>query len=114
MSINNRACQFSPFAALTGYDENICAASRLTDSRLEFTEDILTELNTAFQRLLQMESDRPEMYITYFKPDKRKSGGAYVTYTGTFRFFNEIEGKLKFTDGTAIDISEIYEIRFCS
>lgn len=110
MSMWSRAAQFSPFAALTGYDDEIDEAARLTDRREEMTEDELNGLNQAFQKLLERASDRPLVTVTYFQPDERKDGGEYVSYTGRFRFFDEIERILHFTDRTEIPVDDIFHI----
>ena len=110
MTIYRRAAQFAPFAALTGFDEEIEETARLTDKRLELTEDELEALNKALVWLAAHETERPAVKLTYFKPDTLKDGGAYVTYQGHFRFFDEAEGKLKFTDGTTIAIPDICSI----
>ena len=68
------------------------------------------ELNTAIQILL--EEEFPTVAITYFIPDSLKCGGTYVTYTGTFRFLETATGQMKFADGTALPISDIYSIEF--
>lgn len=111
MSLTDRAVQFSPFAALTGFDEEIDEMARITDHRAELTEDGSNELNQAFQMLLDKQEERPLVAVTYFKSDERKSSGAYVTYTGNFRFFDEIEGVLKFVDGMVIAIADISRIK---
>lgn len=103
MSLYNRAAQFSPFAALTGYDEEIDETARLTDHRAELTEDELNALNDAFQKLSELEL--PLITVTYFIPDKKKSGGAYVQYTGHFRFLDMGEQKMKFVEGMEISLS---------
>lgn len=110
MSMWSRAAQFSPFAALTGYDDEIDEAARLTDRREEMTEDELNGLNQAFQKLLERASDRPLVSVTYFQPDERKDGGEYVSYTGRFRFFDETERILHFTDRTEIPVDDIFHI----
>lgn len=110
MSMWSRAAQFSPFAALTGYDDKIDEAARLTDRREEMTEDELNGLNQAFQKLLERASDRPLVSVTYFQPDERKDGGEYVSYTGRFRFFDETERILHFTDRTEIPVDDIFHI----
>lgn len=110
MSMWSRAAQFSPFAALTGYDDEIDEVARLTDRREELTEDELNGLNQAFQKLLERASDRPLVTVTYFQPDERKDGGEYVSYTGRFRFFDEIERILHFTDRTEIPVDDIFHI----
>lgn len=111
MSLTDRAVQFSPFAALTGFDDEIDETARIIDHRAELTEDGSNELNQAFQMLLDKQEERPLVAVTYFQSDERKSGGTYVTYTGNFRFFDEIEGVLKFVDGMVIPISEISRIK---
>lgn len=110
MSMWSRAAQFSPFAALTGYDDEIDEAARLTDRREELTEDELNDLNQAFQKLLERASDRPLVTVTYFQPDERKDGGEYVSYTGRFRFFDETERILHFTDRTEIPVDDVFHI----
>jgi len=112
MTIESRAAQFSAFAALTGYDEEIDETARLTDDRAALSEDDLAELNAAFRKLI--ESEQPCVTLTYFVPDERKTGGAYLTYTGHFRFFDQEEGLLKFTDGTAIIMQNVCHIAFSS
>lgn len=110
MSMWSRAAQFSPFAALTGYDDKIDESARLTDRREEMTEDELNDLNQAFQKLLERASDRPLVTVTYFQPDERKDGGEYVSYTGRFRFFDETERILHFTDRTEIPVDDVFHI----
>lgn len=110
MSMWSRAAQFSPFAALTGYDDEIDEAARLTDRREEMTEDELNGLNQAFQKLLERASARPLVSVTYFQPDERKDGGEYVSYTGRFRFFDETERILHFTDRTEIPVDDVFHI----
>lgn len=110
MTIENRAAQFSPFAALTGYDEAVDETARLTDTQYDLTEDEQDTLNQALQILAEMESEHPAIRVTYFQPDGRKSGGAYVTVTGNLRFLDEAAMILKLTDGTAIPLANITNI----
>ena len=74
MSMHDRAAQFSPFAALVGYDDAVAETARLTDSRDELTEDEITDLNTNLNRLLDSLDEQPEISVTYFVPDEKKSG----------------------------------------
>ena len=78
MSMLDRAAQFSPFAALTGYDAAIKETGRLTDEKIEMDEEALNILNMKFQILVDSLDDEPEVTFTYFKPDERKAGGAYL------------------------------------
>ncbi len=110
MPLADRAAQFSAFAALTGYDEEIDETARLTDTREAMSEDDIAELDAAFQRLLSMESEQPTVTVSYFQPDERKEGGKYVIYTGVFRHFDATENKLIFTDSTRIPVQNISSI----
>ena len=110
MTMYERAAQFSPFAALTGYDDEVEETARLTDAFALMTEDQTAVLDEAFQRMLN--SDRPEVRVTYFKPDGRKDGGSYEEFRGTFRFFDVGNSILKFTDGTEINAEMVCGIEF--
>lgn len=108
MSNYDRAAQFSPFAALTGHDEAIKETARLTDRKIELDEYTKEDLNSKLQIL----SDAPgtEVTITYFQPDEKKSGGAYLTITGCVKRIDEYEQTVVFTDRTAILIDQVSEI----
>lgn len=108
MSNYERAAQFSSFKALTGYEDELCETARLVEKKLELTEVQQDELNQAFQKLSELEL--PLITVTYFVPDEKKSGGAYVRYTGHFRFLDMAEGRMKFVEGMEILISGISEI----
>ena len=112
MTMAERAAQFSAFAALTGYDEDIDETARLTTTREEMSDDELAELDAAFQKLLDAESHHPTVSVTYFQPDTHKAGGAYLTYTGLFRHCDPAEGILHFMDGTQITIKNISKIEY--
>lgn len=110
MSLHDRAAQFSPFAALTGYEDAVGEAARLTDRRQELDEEQAARLEQQLSLLTETVGDRPEIMITYFLPDARKSGGKYVTVRGTLRRIDETEKTLIFTDGRRIAIRDIWEI----
>lgn len=112
MPVESRAAQFSAFAALTGYDEEIDETARLTTAREEMSEDDIAELDAAFQRLLDMESEKPTVTIVFFQPDEHKAGGAYRIYTGQFRHYDAERKKLLFTDQTEIAVQFITTISF--
>lgn len=106
MSMINRAAQFSPFAALTGYDDQIAETARLTDRRIELTEAEEAEINAAIGKLERGD----EVELTWFVPDKKKSGGRYVTERVTVKQLVPTEGKVVLTDGRSIDMSTIIEV----
>ena len=109
MSLESRAAQFAPFAALVGYDEEIGEAARLTDGREELSEEAVDALNQAFQKLLEHE-ERPLVTVTYFQPDAKKDGGRYMTYTGNFRFYDAEKRVMKFVGGMMIGVGQMCRI----
>ena len=110
MSMIDRAAQFSPFAALTGYDAAIKETGRLTDRRIELSEEARTVLDRKQQYLLEHFSEQPEVSVTYFVPDKRKDGGAYVTSTSSVKKVDDYLRLMTMTDGTNIPLDEIVDI----
>ncbi len=106
----DRAAQFSPFAALTGYDDVIQETARLTDRPADLDENRKEFLNEKLQMLAEMIEERPEITLTYFEPDERKTGGAYVSVTGRVEKLDEIRCVLVLKDGTAVSFSQIYEL----
>ena len=110
MSMIDRAAQFSPFAALTGYDDAIKETGRLTDEKIEMDEDRKAALDMKQAYLIEMIDEQPEISITYFLPDAKKSGGAYVTVTGNLKRFDEYERLLILTDGKKIPMDDIADI----
>lgn len=120
MSMHDRAAQFSPYAALTGYNDMISEEARQTDNRIELGEEDLKVLNRKLDRIGKMlgEGKRPEMTVTYFIPDPFKPGGRYETVTEKIRKIDTAEQKIildrKVTAGGAymeILIPDILEIR---
>lgn len=112
MPEESRAAQFSAFAALTGYDEEIDETARLTTAREEMSEDDIAELDAAFQLILDMISEQPTVTIVFFQPDEHKVGGAYRIYTGQFRHYDAERKKLIFTDRTEITMKCVTTILF--
>ena len=78
MPMSDRAAQFAPFAALTGYDSAIRETGRLTDEKIELDEEALTALDMRYQLLIDALDARPEITITFFQADERKEGGAKI------------------------------------
>ena len=110
MSMHDRAAQFSPFAALVGYDDAVAETARLTDSRAELTEDEMTELNTNLSRLLDSLDEQPQISVTYFVPDEKKSGGKYVEKVGIVRIYDSYSGEIVFTDGKRVAVNDMAKI----
>lgn len=110
MSMIDRAAQFSPFAALTGYDAAIKETGRLTDEKIEIDEDTKASLDMKQAYLMEIIDGQPEISVTYFLPDTKKSGGAYVTVTGNLKRFDEYERLLILTNGKKIPMDDIADI----
>ena len=111
MPMMNRAAQFAPFAALTGYDAVIQETGRLTDDFIELDEDDKLRLNQKIAELMEKIEDHPSVTVTYFKPDSRKAGGSYSTISVRLKGVDEIQQLLLLEDGTAIPFSCINDIR---
>ena len=110
MPMANRAAQFSPFAALTGYEDAVRETARLTDSKAELTEEEQSILNTRLQMLAEKIGEHPEVTLTYFRPDQRKSGGAYVTITGRVKKLDHHLGMLVLEAGQTVPIEDLIEV----
>ena len=110
MSMHDRAAQFSPFAALVGYDDAVKETSRLTNEKQELTADKITDLNQKIAFLTEHADERPEITIEYFIPDEKKAGGMYVTLSGNFRRIDEYNHNMVFTSGEEIPLNDIFMI----
>lgn len=114
MSMEERAAQFSPFAALTGFGGVIQETGRLTDARVELGESDRAELERALNFLDSQEEEHPLVQAMYFLPDARKEGGAYVTVTGRLKRIDQVEGVLLLQEGVRVPIRDIREVRVAS
>lgn len=110
MSLYDRAAQFAPFAALTGYDGMVGEAARLTGSRLQLSEEELFVLNEKIHLLSDCIKEQPQVRLTYFVPDRRKEGGSYCTAEGNARRIDEINRVIILTDDTEIGFDTLYKI----
>lgn len=112
MSIHDRAAQFSPFAALVGYDAAVEETARLTDSRREMEEDEINELNRQLSELNKRLSERPRIRVTYFIRDRKKEGGRYASKIGNARTIDQAENRIIFTDGEFVPVKDMYSVVF--
>lgn len=111
MSLYNRSAQFASFKALTGYEDKIEEVARLTNKKIELDDGrklILNQKLCVFKENIQY---KPNIEITYFIPDKKKSGGIYKTITGNVRRIDEVYKKLILTDGKEISIDDIIDLK---
>ena len=110
LSMESRAAQFSPFAALTGYGDAIDETARLTDARIELDDDRKAELD---EKLRLLQDPLPQtVRITHFVPDARTAGGAYRTDTVTVKKIDAVQRAIVASDGGAIGIDDIFDIDF--
>ena len=112
MPLRDRAAQFAPFAALTGYEAAVGETARLTTERRELDAQGAAELNRRLTDLAARLKDRPEVTIEYFVPDNRKAGGVYVTVAGRVRNISVSERLLVMEDGAAIPMEDVASVVF--
>ena len=112
MSNFDRAAQFSPFAALTGYDAVIAETGRLTDAQIELDEDGKQLLDEKLQWIREHLLEGPEVKLTAFCPDSRKAGGAYEQITGTVKKIDLVTRCLVLTGGEVVPLDRIYGIEY--
>lgn len=112
----DRAAQFSPFAALTGHEAAIKETARLTDERTELDESSKELLDVRLQMIREHLAEKPEITVTFFESDQKKSGGTYVTVTGSIKKIDEYAGKLVLEGGASVSMEDVTGIEskiFC-
>ncbi len=107
MAMENRAAQFSPFAALTGFGAAINEAGRETEEKLELSEDTIDMINARLAVIGQHIKEKPSVAVTYFLPDKKKPGGKYVTVSGNVEKLDGMKCAIIMTNGTKIPIGDV-------
>ena len=112
MSIQDRAAQFMPFAALTGYEDLIRESSRITKSRIELSQTEIEELRYKLEILHEHEKEKPLIKVQYFVHDLKKSGGSYQMVEKYLHRIDDIEKKIIFKDRTIIQFDEIISIEY--
>ena len=110
MSNHDRAAQFSPFAALTGYGDAVKETARLTDEKIELDEDAKEALDKKLRFLWENRVGQ-QVSVTYFEADSKKEGGAYLSVTGGIKKLNSYERTIMLEDGTVISLDNIMDIQ---
>lgn len=111
MSMQERAAQFQSFRALTGYEDAVQETARLTEDRVELTEDEKSILDRKLQSMADRISSKPQITVTWFRLDQKKTGGAYVTTTGQLKKIDDFPGVLILMSGERIVIEDILDIQ---
>lgn len=106
----DRAARFSPFAAISGYEDMVKEAARVIEERIDISDATKELLNEKLNMIIEFLDEEPEVTITYFEPDKKKDGGAYISITGTVKRIDEYERIVLMSDDKKIRIEEIYAI----
>ncbi|MBR2175351.1 MAG: hypothetical protein IJ861_00190 [Clostridia bacterium] len=114
MSRMNRAAQFAPFAALTGYGAAITETGRLTDNQIELNDETAAVLNEKLRIIIESIKDHPHIEVIYFLPDTRKAGGKYVVSEGDVKSIDLYNRQITFTDKSSIPIDSISDIQIQS
>lgn len=110
MPVTDRAAQFSPFAALTGYEDAIRETERRTEEKIELDDYTKEELNKKLMVIKENLNKNPEISVKYFIPDEKKEGGTYVNLKGIVKKIDEYRERLVFMDGTEVPLDDIIEI----
>ena len=110
MTLEQRSAQFAPFAALTGYEDEIAETGRLVDEKIDLDEEAKQVLNRKLQAIADKILTKPLAIIAYFVPDNKKNGGAYVTATGNVKKIDIYKNIIVLTDKTEISINDIADI----
>lgn len=110
LSIESRASQFSPFAALTGYDNEVKETSRITDKRIDIDDGLREMLNAKLNYLNDHIKENPNISITYFVKDHKKEGGKYLTKQGIIKRIDTVNEIIKFNDNASIPMNDIINI----
>ena len=109
-SMMDRAARFAPFAAITDYEEMVLEEARVTEDRITLDENALSLLNEKLNILQKFSDKTPKIKVTYFEPDKKKSGGAYVTVTGLVKRIDTYKKMLIINDGKKIPMENIFSL----
>jgi len=111
MSITSRAAQFAPFAAVVGYDSAIYETARHTDAKIELDESRIEYLDTKLRCILLEKAAKPMIQITYFKADKTKHGGKYITVKSRIKKFDDYRKEIVLENNQRIFINDLYDIK---
>lgn len=111
MSLYNRAAQFAPYSALTGYEDQVKETARLTDKKIDLDDGLKLILNKKISILNEHLKEKHEIEITYFLKDNYKDGGKYITFKGIIRRIDEVNKIIYFLDRSKLNFEDIFQIK---
>lgn len=112
MPRRDRAAQFAPFAALTGYEEAVREAARFTEEKMILDEDSKEQLDWKLRCLQEKVKEKPTITVTYFLEDEKKKGGKYVTVTGVLKKIDSYTHQFVLESGEEIPVEDIVSLEF--
>ena len=110
LSIDSRASQFAPFAALVGYDEQVKETARLTDKKIEIDDGLREIINNKLNYINEHIKENIEVSITYFVKDSKKNGGKYITKIGVVKRIDSVHETIKFIDNEVVYMKDVINI----
>lgn len=110
MSLYDRAAQFSPFSALTGYDDAVKESARLTDQKHELSDEAISQLNAKLMFIKEQIKNQPEITVTYFVPDEKKDGGTYITKKSAVKRIDDFQRVIILKNNAKIPFDDISDI----
>lgn len=110
MSMESRAAQFAPFAALVGYSDAVKETARLTENKIEISDQLRDQLNLKLKILQEHINEQPSVTVTYFVPDKKKSGGKYESFTCAVKQIDNVDKVIIFTNKYKVHLDEIIDL----
>ena len=114
MTISGRSAQFAPFAALTGYSDQIYDASRYVEDEMFITDDYKETLDRKLELIKNHLDEKPEVIVKYFAPDKTKKGGKYIEHIGNLKKIDYINKQLCFMDNSKINLVDLKDLKLNS
>lgn len=110
LSQEDRAAQFAPFAALSGHEELMDETARLTDAQIELAPDAQAELDSVLRQLCGLQEHHPKVTVTFFQPDGKKTGGAYITTTQRLLRLDGQKQSLLLGNGRTVPFHRLHEL----
>lgn len=113
MSLHDRAAQFAPFAALKGYEDAVIETARHTDSKAILDDNQIEQIDAILQYISDNIALNINITVTYYQPDKRKAGGAYLKHTGVVKKIDSLSRTIVFDNDFILCIDDVFNVEIC-